>query len=731
MVTTPPPTPKPRGIAARAGRWSARHRKVAIFGWLAFVLATFAVGGMAGTKDPSSASKYDGESRKAEQVLAKAGFAEPDGEMVLVQSKAHSTADPAFKDAVADVKRTVSRQAAVSRITGTQISKDRHSALVQFDMKGDSDKAIEEIAPVMKAVDGAAARHDGTSIRQFGGASAEKAVQDSISSDFHKAEGMSLPITLIILFIAFGALVAAGVPLLLGLTAVMSTMGIVAGLSHVVEMSNQGSLILLVGLAVGVDYSLFYLRREREERAAGNDERTSLETAAATSGRAVLVSGMTVIIALAGLFMTGNTDNTSMAIGTIIVVALSVVGSLTVLPAVLSKLGDKVERGRIPFLGRRRKPARQSRAWGFVIDRFMRRPKTALALAGGLLVVMSIPAFSMHTKESGIDALPKDLPVVHTYKAVQKAFPAEADTQTIVVKADDVTTPAVQGAIAQLRAKAAHDPQVVGGISQEINKSHTVSRLTVALPGDPSSGRSQDALEHLREDLLPATLDKVDGVSANVTGGAAQTADFNSLMRSKTPLVFAFVLGLAFLLLMATFRSIIIPIKAIVLNLLSVGAAYGVLVATFQWGWGENLLGFDSNGGVTTWLPLFLFVILFGLSMDYHVFILSRVRELVQRGMPTEQAVAEGIKSTASTVTAAAVVMVAVFGIFATLGLLDMKEAGVGLAVAILIDATIVRGILLPASMKLLGKWNWYLPKRLRWLPEIKHGEPEAVPVPA
>src|SRR4051794_28924429 len=405
MSSTPSPQ-NHRGIAARAGAWSARHRKKAIFGWLGFVLVALFVGMSAGAKDPKASSNFDGESRKAEQVLAKAGYKVPDGEMVLVQSKTRTTADPAFKDAVADVKRTVARQAAVKKITGTSVSKDRHSALVQFDIKGDSEKAIDKIDPVVAAVERTAARHDGVSIRQFGGASAEKAVNDSISNDFHKAESLSLPITLLILFIAFGALVAAGVPLFLGLTAVMGTMGIVTGLSHVLEMSDQSSLILLVGLAVGVDYSLFYLRREREERAAGADPETALQTAAATSGNAVLISGMTVIIAMAGMFMTGNLEFTSMAVGTIVVVAMAVLGSLTVLPAMLAALGDKVERGRIPFLGRRRsKKAGESRMWGAVIDRVMRRPKLSVLLAGGLLVALSIPALGMHTKQSGIDAL--------------------------------------------------------------------------------------------------------------------------------------------------------------------------------------------------------------------------------------------------------------------------------------------------------------------------------------
>src|SRR4051795_13253097 len=312
---TPRRAPMPsRGLAARAGRWSAAHRKTAIFGWLAFVLIALFLGMSAGAKDPSGASDFDGESRKAEQVLADAGYKIPAGEMVLVQSKTATVNDAAFKDAVADVKRSVSAQAAVAKITGTSVSKDRHSTLVQFDIKGDSDKAIDKIDPVVAAVDKSATRHDSLSIRQFGSASAEKAVEKSLGDDFAKAETLSLPITLVILFVAFGALVAAGIPLLLGLTAVMGTMGIVALASHVMELSDQSSLILLVGLAVGVDYSLFYLRREREERAAGADSATALQTAAATSGRAVLISGITVMIAMAGMFMTGNMEFTSMAV---------------------------------------------------------------------------------------------------------------------------------------------------------------------------------------------------------------------------------------------------------------------------------------------------------------------------------------------------------------------------------------------------------------------------------
>ena len=297
----------------------------------------------------------------------------------------------------------------------------------------------------------------------------------------------------------------------------------------------------------------------------------------------------------------------------------------------------------------------------------------------------------------------------------------------VVVEAEDVTSPKVVAGIESLRDKAIDAGVANNPVSVDVSKDKSVAIVSLPLAGNATDDKAYEALDKLRGDIVPATIDKVDGADANVTGATAGTKDFNELMSSRIAIVFAFVLSMAFLLLLVTFRSLVIPIKAIVLNLLSVGAAYGVMVATFQWGWGESLLGFESTGSITAWLPMFMFVILFGLSMDYHVFILSRIREAVDRGMSTDNAVAYGIKSTAGVVTSAAVVMVAVFSIFATLSSLDMKQMGVGLAAAILIDATIVRGVLLPAAMKLLGDWNWYLPKRLRWLPRLQH-EPEPEP---
>jgi RND superfamily putative drug exporter len=574
----------------------------------------------------------------------------------------------------------------------------------------------------------AQAEHPGLRIEQFGDASAGKALSAEFEKSFKKAEQLSLPITLLILILAFGALVAAGIPLLLAMSAVAGTIGLVGVFSQLVPVDESiASVILLIGLAVGVDYSMFYLRREREERAAGKTPREALQNAAATSGRAVLVSGLTVMIAMAGMYFTGNSTFSSFATGTMLVVAVAMIGSLTVLPALLSWLGDRVEKGRIPFVGRRRRAGGDSRVWTAILDRVLRRPVVAVVLSGGLLVALTIPAFGLQTAQPGLDSYPRDLKVMQTYDRIQAAFPGSPSPAVVAITADDVTSPRVKGAIADLRTEAIATGKLHEPVSVETSDDRSTAVVRFAVDGDGTDSRSVASLEALREDAIPATVGKLDGVKAEVAGITAGTKDFNDLMAARAPIVFAFVLSLAFVLLLVTFRSIVIAVKAIVLNLLSVGAAYGVLVLVFQDGLGESLLGFESTGAITSWLPLFLFVILFGLSMDYHVFILSRIRELVDRGASTDEAIAEGIKSTAGVVTSAAMVMVGVFAVFATLSQVEFKQMGVGLAAAVLLDATLVRGVLLPASMKLLGKWNWYLPKRLRWLPRVAH-EPALEP---
>ena len=721
----PAPRPASHNLAARMGRWSSKHRKKAFWGWLAFVILAFAIGNAMGSTQISDVDQNTGESREAEAALDRAGL-RPHSEVVFIQSDEFTIEDPQFRAAVEDVTTRLPKIQYVENVKSpldgeSAVSEDGHAALVDFEIAGkDNLEARERVDPTLAAVASIQKQHPDLTVEQFGGVSANKAVNETISDDLKSAGMLSLPITLIILTITFGTLVAAGVPLLIGITAVMATLGLVAIPSEILPVdSNLPAVILLIGLAVGVDYSLFYLRREREERAAGRSEGAALEAAAATSGRAVLISGATVIVAMAGMFISGDKAFISFAEGTILVVAIAVFASLTVLPAMLSWLGDRVEKGRV--LGRNRRPAGESKFWSAVTTRVMRRPVLAIVLAGGFLVALSIPALNMKIVTSDIDELPGDLPVIQTYNEVKKVFPAEGVTATVVMEVDDVTAGAPTAAIAEFteRVDASDSGLFRPGTELIESEDGTVAQINVPTVGSGTDDASVNALNELRDEIIPATLGTVEGASVNVSGDAASSEDFASNLKSKLPLIFAFVFGLAFLLMLVTFRSIVIPIKAILLNLLSVGAAYGVLVLVFQNGNLESLLGFTSNGGVTNWLPLFLFVVLFGLSMDYHVFILSRVKELVDGGMPTDEAVKQGISTTAGTVTSAAAVMVGVFLVFVTLSFIDFKELGLGLAAAVLIDATIIRGVLLPASMRVLGDWNWYLPSWLEWLPRV------------
>jgi uncharacterized membrane protein YdfJ with MMPL/SSD domain len=716
--------PAPRGIAARAAHWSAAHHKKAIFGWLAFVVVAFYVGNsiLGGPKTLTDLDQFTGEARDAEVALDDAGL-RPITEVVFLQSEQLTIDDPEFQAAVNDLTGRLADVKYVENVQSpldgqSDVTDDGHTALINFEIVGDSIEGKDRVDPALAAVAAVQADYPDMTIEEFGGASASEAVDEVIQGDLGKAGMLSLPVTLIILTLTFGTLVAAGVPLLIGLTSVVAAMGLIAIISQVSPVDgNVNAVILLIGLAVGVDYSLFYLRRDREERAAGRSEGAALAAAAATSGRAVLISGLTVIVAMAGMFISGDKSFISYALGTILVVAIAMFGSLTVLPAMLSWLGDRIEKGRV--VGRNRRPAGQSRFWTALTERVMRRPVLAIVLAGGFLVALSVPALQMKSVTSGIDELPQDLAVIQTYDKVKAEFPIEGVTTTVVVEAEDTTSGAAADGIAAMTDDIKASDAFLPGIESTYSEDGTVAQIDIPTPGNGTDAPSNNALDELRDVIIPATVGGVDGVTVNVSGDAAGSADFADKLNERLPLIFAFVFILAFLLLLVTFRSIVIPIKAIVLNLLSVGAAYGVLVLVFQNGNGESLLGFTSNGGVANWLPLFLFVVLFGLSMDYHVFILSRVKELYDRGMSNDRAVQQGISTTAGTVTSAALVMVGVFLVFVTLEFLDFKEMGLGLAAAVLIDATIVRGVLLPASMKVLGDWNWYLPTWLEWLPRI------------
>jgi RND superfamily putative drug exporter len=435
-----------------------------------------------------------------------------------------------------------------------------------------------------------------------------------------------------------------------------------------------------------------------------------------------MISGLTVMVAMAGMFLTGDPTFASFGLATMIVVFVAMLGSLTVLPALLSKLGDKVDRVRVPFIGRLRRENGEGRIWGAIIDRVLRRPVLSIILAGGLLLALAAPALQLRTVLPGPDTFPQSLPVIETYNRLQQSFPGTEIPANVVVKAPKVNAPQVREAIDQLKQRALASGRMHEPILVDINKDATVANIAIPIDGEGTDAASNAALAALRNEMVPATVGALPNSESGVTGLTAGSKDVTAQMKSKLPLVFAFVLLFAFALMLFAFRSLVIAAKAIVLNLLSVAAAYGVLVLVFQQGFGKGLLGFSSTAGIDPVLPMLLFVILFGLSMDYHVFILSRIRETFDRGATTDEAISHGIKSTAGVVTSAAIVMVGVFAIFGTLSMMVFKQFGVGLATAILIDATIIRAVLLPASMKLLGKWNWYLPTWLEWLPQLGRG---------
>ena len=733
-VSQPPPRRTSAPVVERVAGWSARHRKTALIGWLLLVAGAVMVGGMLGTKNLNS---YDpGQAGRAERVLGRPGVVQPASETVLVQARSGTrtvASDPEIRRAIRQVtaalgampKVATGIESPLAKGGGKLISRDGRSALIMFNLAGNPDNADQTVVAAERAVTAVQAAHPGLRVAESGQASVGRAASNIISSDFRRAEVTSVPITLVLLLCVFGALIAAGIPLLLAVTSVVTAISLLAIPSHWLPIdSTTSSVVLLVGMAVGVDYSLFYLRREREERAAGADTYTAVRRAAATSGRAIVVSGLTVMISLSGLFLTGIDVFSGLAVGTIMVVGVTVLGSLTALPAALSLLGTWVDRGRIPFLGRRRTAARPSKVWGALARRVVAKPVLSGGAAALALAALAVPALSMRLAEPGFRDLPANVPVVQSLLATQKAFPGGPSPAEVVVTGDNLTGPAVRHAITALQGRAATSTLLRQPVTTALLGHDQVMVVSVPLAGGGTDATSNRALAQLRDQALPATLGKVSGINYAVTGMTAGNHDFDSQLTASLPLVFAFVLGLAFLVLMVSFRSVFIPLMSIALNLLSIGAAYGVLTLIFQNGHLHGPLGFSPYGAIVPWIPLFMFVLLFGLSMDYHVFILSRIRELRLRGIPTREAITTGIGASAGVVTSAALIMVAVFSIFATLSVIEFKMIGIGLATAILIDATVVRGVLMPAAMSLLGERNWYLPRWLAWLPGGRNRHP-------
>jgi uncharacterized membrane protein YdfJ with MMPL/SSD domain len=684
----------------------------AIAVWLAFVVLALAAGAATGTEELQNGAV--GESARGYDLIEQHGAWTAAREYGYLHSDSLTAGEQPFRAAVNDVAERL--RTAVGGDVDTRVSQDRHSVLVAGIVR-----QFISIDQLRDSILGAAAAHPQVTIEQTGDISASEARDRIVDRDLHRAELLSVPLTLIILLFAFGAIVAALVPLLLALTAVAAAFGLLGPLSQIFPLDDSvKTVVLLIGMAVGVDYALFYVIRSREERQRGIPSHEALERTARTSGRTVLISGTTVAIAMAGMYVIGSDIFNGIASGTIAVIACAVAGSVTVLPAVLELLGARIDRGRIPFLPHLRTEGMDSRFWPAIVDRVLRRPVLSVVVSAGVLLALAVPALGMHVSKPSSEALASQgEPALATLDSIRATFPSTSEPAIVVAAA-----PASQRAAAERAARQLESLAVARGIAHApmtFTEGADGRGGTIELPltGAGDNAASRRAIATLRHDLVPRTLGRVPGVETAVTGATAEDLDFTHQVTHGMPYVIAFVLAFAFVLLLVAFRSIVVPIKAIVLNLLSVGAAYGVLVLVFQHHWAEGLLGFTSNGTIISWLPLFLFVILFGLSMDYHVFILSRVREGVDDGMPTDAAVRHGIVVTAGVVTSAALVMVGVFSLFGALSSLEFKQAGVGLAAAVLIDATIVRAVLLPATMKLLGDWNWYLPR-------IRLGRPTA-----
>jgi len=696
-------------LTERVADWSAAHRKTAVFGWLLLVAAIFMLGQALGSRQLPQYSA--GQAGQAERVLNQYAPAQLNAstENVLIQATAPGATfatDPAMRQAASQVAAALAAHPNyATHIQAPRVSKDSRSALVTFQVPGNVTNIDQAVTTLQHAVAGVQARHPDLRVAETGDASIQQAINSSLN--FGKAEATSVPITLILMLAVFGALVAAGIPVLLALTALTAAIGVVTMVSHWLPVSgNTFEVVVVVGMAVGVDYSLFYLRREREERAKGRPFPEALRIAGRTSGRTILVSGLTVMAAMSGLFFVGGGPFSGFALGTIAVVGIAVIGSLTVLPGLLAWLGPKADAGRIPFLSRRRADARPSRLWGALARRVVARPVIWGGLATVALLALAAPVLGLRLGQPAVDA-PKDAAVVQTMGAIQRAFPQAPAPAEVVVTGADVTGPKVLAAVDALRADAAGGGAIHEPVTATVIGGGRALVVDVPLAGDGADTASDNALLTLRNQILPDTLGKVPGASYAVTGDTASTYDDIHELHASLPAVFGFVAVLAFVLLLVAFRSVLVSLASIALNLLSVAAAYGLVVLIFQDGRLQGPLDYTSFGGIIFWVPLMMFVFLFGISMDYHVFILSRVRELWARGSSPKQAIVGGIASSAGVVTSAALIMVALFSLFSTLSLIDLKILGVGTAAAVLIDATVVRGVLVPAALALLGDHAW------------------------
>jgi uncharacterized membrane protein YdfJ with MMPL/SSD domain len=716
------------GLTERLARASARRPWRTIVAWLAaMVLAVVAVGAFLGDGLSTEARvTNDPESERATDLIAESfpeRFQNATTELVVVRSAEHTLDDPEFRarlQALVEAGLGTGSIAAAGNPLQDEslVSPDRHAVLIPIRLEGDPDDTVGPLVEAVEAENG----KDGFLVAMTGSATTDHDINHVSERDLQNGElRIGVPAALIILVLVFGALVSAAMPLVLAIVSIVVALGLTAILSQGFELSVfVVNMLTGMGLALGIDYALFVVSRFREERAAGADEHDAIGRAGATASRAVLFSGTAFVLAMLGLLLVQSTIMRSLAVGAILVGIVSVIAAVTLLPAILGLLGDRIDRLHIPVVGRRLAggAGAESRFWSAVVGKVLRRPVVSLVAAVAFLVVLALPVLGMNIGAAGISTLPDSLTSKQGYLALQESFPgAGADPAEIVVQGD-VEASGTRTAIERLERRLRGDPRF-GRPTVETNPSGTLAVVTVPVSADALSDEAVDAVRDLRADYAPAAFEGT-GADVLVTGRTAENIDYFDVMQSWLPWVLLFVLGLTFVLLTIAFRSVVVAGTAIGLNLLSVGAAYGLLVAVFQFGWGAGFLGFQQVDTVEAWVPLFLFAVLFGLSMDYQVFLLSRIRERYTQTGDTSDAVRFGIGSTARIITGAALIIVAVFAGFASGDLVMFQQMGFGIAVALLLDATIVRSVLVPAAMTLAGRWNWYLPGWLEWLPRVE-----------
>ena len=714
-------------MTERLARASMRHPWRVVGAWITALVISFgAVGALLGGVLTSEAElTNDPESYRAYDLIAERLPPDPDfvSEVIVVRHENLTTDDAAFRQNVSDLARALERLDDVTVVDApASVSPDRHAALITLRLENDPEGTIVDVVERVEAAD----EQSGFDVEITGEWTADNDFGTLSQEDLEQGElFFGLPVSLVVLLIVFGAVVAGLLPLLMAVVSIVVALALTALVGQVWDLSVfVVNMLTGMGLALGIDYTLFVLSRFREERSAGREKTDAIATAGATASRAVVFSGLAYVLAMTGLLLVPSTIFRSLALGAILVGMVSVAAALTLLPAVLSLLGDRVNALRLPFFGR--SAAAESRFWSAIVRGVMRKPVVSLVASVGLLIAAAAPVLDLHTGEAGLSTLPERFPARQGFEAFNDSF-GVGTTDTVQVVVDgDVESEPVAGAIRRLEGEMRTN-RVLRQVNTDV---HADERLAIveALPaGDSRDEHVIAAVERLRDDVVPRAFARVDA-EVLVSGETAEAIDYFAVTERWLPIVLAFVLALSFVLLTIAFRSLVVPLKAIVLNLLSVGAAYGLLVLVFQKGVGNEIFGFEQVEAVEAWVPLFLFSVLFGLSMDYHVFLLSRIRERYVHTGDNEEAVAHGIGSTARMITGAALIIIAVFAGFARGDLVMFQQMGFGVAVSLLIDATLIRSVVVPAAMTLLGDRNWYLPSWLSWLPRV---QVEGAPQPA